>query len=124
MGATLGTMMIERSVGVDLQPAVPAPPVVVQISRGRRTIGLVLLDEHGARWQRTSDVDRLVTVATVTAGAATVAGVLAAAVRRPRVQRITMGPGGWVSFRGAGSPRLRGPRPWWAHLLRAWPLDG
>jgi len=41
------------------------------------------------------------------------------------VQRITMGPGGWVSFKGtAAAPRLRGPhRPWWAVLLRARPLD-
>lgn len=123
MRTTLDIMTIDRAVGVDLQPAMPAAPAIVQISRGQRTIGVVLLDEHGARWQRTSDVDRLVTIATVTAGAAAVAGVLAAAVRRPRVQHITMGPGGWVSFRGAGRARLRGPRPWWAHLLRARPLD-
>jgi hypothetical protein len=100
-------------------------PRVVPVTRNGRTIGVVLVDGSGCRWQATSDADRLVTVATLTAGAVAAAGLLAAAVRRPRVQRITMGPGGWVSFKGAGpAPRLRGPRrPWWAHLLRAHRVD-
>jgi hypothetical protein len=94
------------------------------VTRNGRTIGIVLADGTGYRWQPTPDVDQLVTVATVTAGAVAVAGLVAAAFRRPRVQRITMGPGGWVSFKGAATPRLRGPRrPWWAVLLRARPLD-
>jgi hypothetical protein len=99
-------------------------PTVVPVVRHGRTIGVVLVDEKGARWQRTSDVDRLATVATLTAGAVAAAGLVAAALHRPRVQRITMGPGGWVSFKGGSAPRLRGPRrPWWAVLLRARPLD-
>jgi hypothetical protein len=104
--------------------AVGSPSVVPVVRRGR-TIGIVLVDDKGTRWQPTSDVDRLVTVATVTAGAVATAGLVAAAFRRPRVQRITMGPGGWVSFKGGGAaPRPRGPRrPWWAVLLRARPLE-
>jgi hypothetical protein len=100
------------------------PTVVPVLSRGR-TIGVILVDGAGARWQPTRDVDRLLTLATATAGAVATAGLAAAAVRRPRVQRITMGPGGWVSFKGGGgAPRLRGQRrPWWAVLLRARPLD-
>lgn len=96
-------------------------PSIVPVVRHGRTIGVVLVDDDGARWQPTSDVDRLVTVATVTTGAVAAIGLVAAGIRRPGVQRITMGPGGWVSFRGAsGAPRLRGPRrPWWAVLLRA-----
>ena len=36
---------------------------------------------------------------------------------------VSMGPGGWVSFKGGEKPRPRGPRrPWWAVLLRARPL--
>ena len=100
--------------------APPAAPAVVPITRGDRTIGVVLVDGTSCRWQPTSDLDRMATVATVTAGAVATAGVLAAALRRPKVQRITMGPGGWVSFKGDTGPKMRGPRrPWWAVLLRA-----
>ena len=82
-------------------------------------------DGTGYRWQPTRDLEHLVTIGTVAAGVVTAAGLVAAAFRRPRVQRITMGPGGWVSFKGAeSSPRLRGTRrPWWAVLLRARPLN-
>jgi sugar/nucleoside kinase (ribokinase family) len=105
-------------------PIADSAPSVLPVVRQGRTIGVVLIDDEGARWQPTPDLDRLVTVATVTAGAAAAAGLLAAALRRPRVQRITMGPGGWVSFKGSAAPRPRGPRrPWWAVLLRARPLD-
>jgi hypothetical protein len=97
---------------------------VVPVVRHGRTIGVVLVDDKGARWQPTSDVDRLVTIATVTAGAVAMAGLVAAAFRRPKVQRITMGPGGWVSFKGGAAPHPRGARrPWWAVLLRAHPLQ-
>jgi hypothetical protein len=99
-------------------------PWVVPVTRGNRTIGVVLVDGDGCRWQRTTDVDHVLMVATVTGGAVAAASLIAAALGRPRVQRITMGPGGWVSFRGTGSPRVTGVRrPWWAHLLRAHPLD-
>ena len=108
---------------VPLEPG--GSPPVVPITRNGRTIGVVIRDGVGYRWQPTRDLDHVVTVATVSAGAVAAAGLAAAAFRRPRVQRITMGPGGWVSFKGtAAAPRLRGPhRPWWAVLLRARPLD-
>ena len=101
-----------------------APPVV-PITRDGRTIGVVVPDGAGYRWQPIRDVDHVATVATVTAGAVAVAGLVAAAFRRPRVQRITMGPGSWVCFKEtATAPRLRASRrPWWAVLLRARPLD-
>ena len=106
-------------------PMASGAPSVMPVVRHGRTIGVVLVDDQGGvRWQPTSDVDRLVTVGTVTAGAVATAGLVAAAFRRPRVQRISMGPGGWVSLKGSAAPRLRGPRrPWWAVLLRARPLD-
>ena len=115
-----------------------APASVVPITRGSgertRTVGVVLVDSGGARWQRTVDVERLATVATVVAGLVAVHGFAFAALRRPtaRVDRLTMGPGGWVSFKGGEKPRPRrsrpeprrsGPRPWWAVALRARPLD-
>ncbi|HST64704.1 MAG TPA: hypothetical protein VLM05_05915 [Mycobacteriales bacterium] len=96
------------------------PLDVVPVTRGARTVGVVLRDGTGYRWQSTPDVERVTTVVAVTAGAVAVTGIVAAAARRPKVQRITMGPGGWVSFRNARTPRLRDPRrPWWALLLRA-----
>jgi hypothetical protein len=105
----------------------PDGPAAVPICRGTgghaRTIGVVLADRDGYRYQRTTDVERIATVGTVIGGAVAVAGLVAAALRGPRVQRITMGPGGWVSFRGAAAPRARGGRrPWWAVLLRARPV--
>jgi hypothetical protein len=41
------------------------------------------------------------------------------AARPPAVRTISMGPGGWVSFKGAQPPPLGPRRPWWAVLLRA-----
>ncbi len=112
----------------DIPTAVPTTSVV-PVSRGSgpssRVLGVVLTDRDGCRWQRTSDVDRLVTVATLTGGAVAATALVAAAVRRPspHVDRITMGPGGWVSLKGTSVPRPRTRRPWWAVLLRARPLD-
>ena len=117
-------MRTQAAVDGTVRPDAGGAPRVIPVTRNGRTIGVVVADGTGYRWQPTRDVDQLVTVATVTAGAVAVAGLVATAFRRPRVQRITMGPGGWVSFKGAAAPRLRGPRrPWWAVLLRARPLD-
>ena len=60
----------------------------------------------------------------IAVGAMAVAGATAVGLRwasRPAAPRtITMGPGGWVSFRGLPPPRTgRQGRPWWAVLLRA-----
>jgi hypothetical protein len=47
------------------------------------------------------------------------------AARPQAVRTITMGPGGWVSFKGAAGtvPSPSGRRPWWALVLRAQPLQ-
>jgi hypothetical protein len=118
-------MRDQTTVDGSVRPGAGGAAPVVPIARNGKTIGVVVPDGAGYRWQPTRDLDHVVTVATVTAGAVAAAGLVAAAFRRPRVQRITMGPGGWVSFKGAATaPRLRGPhRPWWAVLLRARPLN-
>lgn len=57
------------------------------------------------------------------AAAAVVAAGTAARGRGPSIGAVHMGPGGWVSLRGATPARLvpgrRPSRPWWARLLRA-----
>lgn len=64
--------------------------------------------------------------ARIAVGALAVAGATAVGLRwaaRPAaVRTITMGPGGWVSFKGVRPPPLGPRRPWWAVLLRAQPL--
>jgi hypothetical protein len=44
------------------------------------------------------------------------------AARPARIGPITMGPGGWVSVKGARPPADPGARPWWAKMLRAYRL--
>ena len=62
----------------------------------------------------------------IAVGALAVAGATAVGLRwagRPAAPRtMTMGPGGWVSFKGLPAPRVGPRRPWWAVLLRARPL--
>ena len=59
----------------------------------------------------------------IAVGALAVAGATAVGLRwasRPAAPKtITMGPGGWVSFKGLTPPPIRRRRPWWAVLLRA-----
>jgi hypothetical protein len=72
------------------------------------------------------DLERLLTVGTVAGSLVAATGLVASALRRSgaHVDRITMGPGGWVSFKGGRKPQPHGPRrPWWALLLRAQPLN-
>jgi hypothetical protein len=93
------------------------PPTVVPVQhRSGRTVGLLVTDADGTRWQRTVDLEGLARLAIV--GAAVVG--VAAATRLPsaRVDRLSMGPGGWVSFRGFPAPKAE-RRPWWAVLLGA-----
>jgi hypothetical protein len=96
-------------------PTISAP-AVVPVQRGR-TIGVLVVAGDGTRWQRTVDVEGLARFGIVAAAAVGVA----AAVRRPsaRVGPLSMGPGGWVSFRGFPAPKGERRRPWWAVLLRA-----
>jgi hypothetical protein len=106
-----------------LRPAQPdglAPhvvhPAVVPVRRRGRTIGVLVADAHGTRWQPTIDLEGIARLALV--GAAAVG--VSVAIRRPsaRVDRLSMGPGGWVSFRGFPAPKAERRRPWWAALLR------
>lgn len=62
-------------------------------------------------------------VAALAVAGATAVGLRWAA-RPAAVRTISMGPGGWVSFKGAKPPPLGPRRPWWAVLLRAQPLSG
>ena len=59
----------------------------------------------------------------IAVGAMAVAGATAVGLRwasRPAAPReISMGPGGWVSFKGLAPPPIEPRRPWWAVLLRA-----
>lgn len=57
------------------------------------------------------------------AGLAAAAAVVAARRSGASVGTVSMGPGGWVSVKGAAPgrllPRRSAPRPWWARLIRA-----
>jgi hypothetical protein len=59
----------------------------------------------------------------IAVGAMAVAGATAVGLRwasRPAAPRtISMGPGGWISFKGLTPPPISPRRPWWAVLLRA-----
>ena len=84
------------------------PVIVTPVVRGpsRRTVGVVVDDGSGARWQSTPDVEGLVRLGTVAAAAVARPVGLAVVILRPvaRVDRLSMGPGGWVSFRGFAVP--------------------
>lgn len=99
----------------------PAPAIVpVASGDGKRTVGVLLVDPAGTRWQPTIDIEGLVRLGVVAAAAVALPVGIATALRRPaaRVDRLSMGPGGWVSFKGFAVPKGRQEhRPWWAVLL-------
>jgi hypothetical protein len=108
-------------------PTGTGPPLITPAvragRRGDRLLGAYVRVGDEVRFVPAYDVDRLVTgvfaaLAAVAAGAA-----VAGWARRPgpAVRTVTMGPGGWVSFKGVPGPPLRPtrPRPWWARVLRA-----
>ena len=99
-------------------------PGVIPVVRGTsgRTVGVVVDDGDGLRWQPTPDVEGLVRLGIVAAAAVALPVGVAWSLRRPvaRVDRLAMGPGGWVSFKGFAVPKGRAERrPWWARLLQA-----
>jgi hypothetical protein len=69
------------------------------------------------------DRERIVFASLATASVAVLGLSAALATRRrgPAIGAVSMGPGGWVSVKGAAPPPLRPDRrrPWWARLLRA-----
>jgi len=101
-----------------------APHGVIPVVRGHpdRTIGVLIDDGDTIRWQPTPDVEGLVRLGIVAAAAVALPVGVAWSLRRPvaRVDRLAMGPGGWVSFKGFAVPKGRAERrPWWARLIRA-----
>jgi hypothetical protein len=99
-------------------------PTVTPVLRGRaeRTVGVLVDEGDGLRWQPTPDVEGLVRLGIVATVAVALPVGVAWGLRRPvaRVDRLSMGPGGWVSFKGFPVPKgRRKRRPWWARLLRA-----
>lgn len=104
-------------------------PAVIPVLRGRpgrtvgvRTVGVLVDDGDGPRWQPTPDVEGLVRLGIVAATVVALPVGVAWSLRGPvaRVDRLSMGPGGWVSFRGFAVPKGRAQRrPWWARLFGA-----
>jgi hypothetical protein len=99
-------------------------PDAIPVLRGSpgRTVGVLVDDGDGLRWQPTPDVEALVRLGIVAAAAVALPVGVAWSLRRPvaRVDRLAMGPGGWVSFKGFAVPKGRTKRrPRWARLLRA-----
>ena len=103
-------------------PGTPAA-ALVPVTRDGRAVGAFVLTDGRVRYRALPDPDRVLAAAAGAAAVALVtAGVAVVARRRPpAIGTVTMGPGGWVSLRGARVPTLRPapPRPWWARLLRA-----
>lgn len=101
-------------------PGTP-PAAVLPVTRDGRPVGVFVATGGRVRYRPLPDPDRLlVATAGVLAVGLVTAGVTVLGRRRPpAVARLTMGPGGWVSFRGVRAPAPRAARPWWARLLRA-----
>jgi hypothetical protein len=97
--------------------------VVVPLARpDGRPVGVVIVDRERARYRPVVDLERVAWCAVAAAGLSAVAAIAATSVRRrPAIGSVSMGPGGWVSVKGAPLPPLRPNtrRPWWARLLRA-----
>lgn len=95
---------------------------VLPVQHGDRPIGAYLVHGETATFCPAVDVTRLATTALATVAVIAVAGSAAAALRgRSAIGTVTMGPGGWISLKGTGTPPLRPAqrRPWWARLLWA-----
>ncbi|MBQ1051053.1 hypothetical protein KBX50_21600 [Micromonospora sp. C51] len=109
------------SVGPVLELPGTPPAALVPVTRDGRPVGVFVAIGGRVRYRPLPDPDRLlVATAGVLAVGLVTAGVTVLGRRRPpAVARLTMGPGGWVSFRGVRAPAPRAARPWWARLLRA-----
>ena len=109
--------------GATVQLPGPRPAVLVPVGHDGRVVGAYVISAEHVRFAPVVDVGRIVPAAFATAAVITAvvtAGTVAARRRPgPTVGPVTMGPGGWLSVRGAGVGRLCAHRPWWARLLRA-----
>jgi hypothetical protein len=96
---------------------------VIAVRDGERQIGAYVVNRGQVTYLPAVDVTRLATAGMVFAAAATaIAFALAGRHRPPAIGPVTMGPGGWISVKGAVAPPLRATtpgRPWWARALRA-----
>ena len=105
-------------------PRAPAADRVVVVEEEGHPVGALV--EPDLRWEPFCAPRRgeLAVAALAVAGATAVG--LRWAARPQAVRTITMGHGGWVSFKGTPppTPRQGGHRPWWAVLLRAQRLRG
>ncbi|WP_232534227.1 hypothetical protein [Plantactinospora sp. KBS50] len=92
---------------------------------GNRPVGAFVVVDGEVRYRPVVDLHRLAGVAAGTVGVLAVVLGVAAATRRPgpAVGSVRMGPGGWLSVRGAPARRAARGRPGWARLLRAYPLS-
>lgn len=99
----------------------PAEVSLVPVRRDGRTVGAYVLSGETVRYRPVVDVQDVVSAATAVLGIAAIGAAVAFGRRRvPAVRTVTMGPGGWVSFKNASAPALRpSRRPWWARLIRA-----
>jgi hypothetical protein len=92
--------------------------VLLPVRRGRRITGVFVARDGRIVYRPAFEADHVLAAAVLLAGAAAVAVLRG----RPAIGRVSMGPGGWVSVKGAPLPQLRGAegrRPWWARLLSA-----
>ncbi|MFJ8580871.1 hypothetical protein [Micromonospora sp. NPDC093277] len=102
-------------------PGTP-PAALVPVTHEGRPLGAFVLSGGRVRYRRVVDPDQLVAAAAGAFAVAALTAAVAVAARRrpPTIGTVRMGPGGWVSLRGARTPALRPDRrPWWARLLRA-----
>lgn len=102
-------------------PGAPAT-ALVPVTRAGRPVGAFVLSAGRVRYRPVVDRDQLVAAAAGAFAVAALTTAVAVVARRrpPAIGAVTMGPGGWVSLRGARVPALRPRRrPWWARLLRA-----
>lgn len=102
-------------------PGTPAAALVPVTHRGR-PIGAFVLDRGRVRYRRVIDPDQFVAAAAGAFAVAALTATVAVVARRrpPAINSVRMGPGGWVSLRGAPAPALTpARRPWWTRLLRA-----
>jgi hypothetical protein len=101
----------------------PSGPVVVPLGRpDGRPVGVVIVDRGRVRYRPVVDLEHVAWCVVAAAGLAGAAAIAATSMRsRPAIRSVSMGPGGWVSVKGATAPPLRPhtKRPWWARLLQA-----
>ena len=107
-------------------PLDTASVMVTPVLDGGRPIGAWIVGPDTAVYRPVVDLTRLTgavlaglgAVALVTA----VSAVSATTRRASAIGGVTMGPGGWVSVKGAARPRVRTRRPLWARLAGAQPV--